>query len=115
MSQQVIFTGFATEPAPYLALMNLFLLSSDTEGTSMTLLEAMSLGLPVVATEAGGTPEIVEHGVTGLLTPVGDEGAFSLAIKDVLMNEHKAREMGASGLASFQARYSVGLQVSRTP
>ncbi|MFC4258506.1 glycosyltransferase family 4 protein [Marinobacter lacisalsi] len=103
----VIFTGFSTTPGLYLALMDLFLLSSDTEGTSMTLLEAMSLGLPVVATGAGGTPEIVEHGVTGLLTPVGDRDAFAGSIEILLANPDQIEEKGQAGRAKFVQQYSV--------
>lgn len=103
----VIFTGFSTTPGLYLALMDLFLLSSDTEGTSMTLLEAMSLGLPVVATGAGGTPEIVEHDVTGLLTPVGDCDAFAGSIENLLANPDQIEEKGQAGRAKFVQQYSV--------
>ena len=103
----VIFTGFTNTPAHYLALMDLFLLSSDTEGTSMTLLEAMSLGLPVVATKAGGTPEIVDHDVTGLLTPVGDRDAFADGIEALLANPDQLRERGINGRAKFVQKYSA--------
>lgn len=107
IAKQVQFTGFTDTPGLYLSLMNLFLLSSNTEGTSMTLLEAMSVGLPIVATRAGGTPEIVEHGVTGLLTPVGDESAFARAITDQLSNADQLRIMGEAGFKRFSKYYSI--------
>lgn len=108
VKQAVIFTGFSAKPGLYLALMDLFLLSSDSEGTSMTLLEAMSLGLPVVATEAGGTPEIVDHDVTGMLTPVGDCEAFASAIEAFLRDPEKLKVQGAAGRVKFEKHYSVG-------
>lgn len=83
IDENVIFTGFKPEPVNYLALMDLFLLSSHTEGTSMTLLEAMSLGIPTVATNVGGNPEIVIHGETGLLTEPDNIGSFAKAIRQL--------------------------------
>lgn len=103
----VIFTGFSDEPVRYLALMDLFLLSSDTEGTSITLLEAMSLGVPVVATATGGTPEIVDHNVTGSLTPIGDADAFATAIETLLQNPDQLKVKGEAGSAKFQKNYSI--------
>jgi glycosyltransferase involved in cell wall biosynthesis len=103
----VIFTGFSEAPGPYLAAMDLFLLSSDTEGTSITLLEAMSLGLPVVATATGGTPEIVDHDVTGLLTPIGDADAFATGIETLLQNPDWLKAKGEAGLVRFQKNYSI--------
>jgi glycosyltransferase involved in cell wall biosynthesis len=103
----VIFTGFSEAPGPYLAAMDLFLLSSDTEGTSITLLEAMSLGLPVVATATGGTPEIVDHDVTGLLTPIGDADAFATGIETLLQNPDWLKAKGEACLVRFQKNYSI--------
>lgn len=80
ISSRVIFTGFKSVPVDYLAAMDIFLLSSHTEGTSMTLLEAMSLGIPAVVTDVGGNPEIVVNEETGLLTPPGDMQAFTDAL-----------------------------------
>lgn len=67
LGDRVIFTGYQPNPADYLALMDIFLLPSHTEGTSMTILESMSLAIPVIATRVGGTPEIIENEKTGLL------------------------------------------------
>src|SRR5690554_7768218 len=83
VSEKVIFTGFITEPAQHLALMDAFLLSSHTEGTSMTLLEAMSLGTPSVVTRVGGNPEIVIDGKTGMLTEPGNAESFAHAIAEL--------------------------------
>ncbi|NTS78278.1 glycosyltransferase [Catenovulum sp. SM1970] len=84
ITDAVFFTGYKDKPAEYLALMDIFLLSSLSEGTSMTLLEAMSLGKPCVVTDAGGNPEIIIDKKNGLVTPNDNQSAFAKAMKDIL-------------------------------
>jgi glycosyltransferase involved in cell wall biosynthesis len=64
----------------------LFVLSSDYEGLSNALLEALSIGLPCISTNCAGTDEVIEDGVNGIITPVGDLNALSKAMFDVLSN-----------------------------
>jgi glycosyltransferase involved in cell wall biosynthesis len=63
---------------------DLFVQSSDYEGTPNAVLEAMAMETPVVVTDVGGTPELIHHGVHGLLTPPGDPGALARAIEQAL-------------------------------
>jgi glycosyltransferase involved in cell wall biosynthesis len=107
IAEKVIFTGFMSHPSDYLGLMDVFLLSSDTEGTSMTLLEAMCMGVPIVATNAGGTPEIVLNELTGLVTPVGDTREFSNAIIRLMADPDHAAKLGQAGKHRFTERYSI--------
>ena len=107
IDDRVIFTGFITAPQDYLATMDLFLLSSHTEGTSMTLLEAMSLGIPSVVTDVGGNPEIVVHGKTGIVTTPGDEVAFADAMVTLGQDEEAYRSMAAESKQLFESRFSV--------
>lgn len=95
ISTNVIFTGYITDPSEYLAVMDIFLLSSLSEGTSMTLLEAMSLSKPCVVTDAGGNAEIIEHGVNGLVTPNNDAEAFAKAISSLLSTDLSAMKKAA--------------------
>lgn len=74
---EVIFTGYITEPVNYISAMDAFLLSSLSEGTSMTLLESLSLGKPCIVTDAGGNAEVVEHDMVGWVSPNNDMMAFS--------------------------------------
>ncbi|NQY35789.1 MAG: glycosyltransferase [Alteromonadaceae bacterium] len=83
ITDKVILTGYKPEPENYLALMDIFLLSSLSEGTSMTLLEAMSLSKPCVVTDAGGNPEVIINNVNGFVTPNGDQNAFANAIQEI--------------------------------
>lgn len=107
VDHRVIFTGFKTNPTDYLALLDIFLLSSFTEGTSMTLLEAMSLGIPAVATNVGGTPEIVQHGLTGLLTHSDDEQAFADALLHLWQNPEQVKAMARACQERFVRQFSV--------
>ncbi len=112
LESDVIFTGYDPKPQRYLALMDIYLLSSLSEGTSMTLLEAMSLGKPCVVTDAGGNPEIVEHGETGLVTPNDNPEAFADAIVDLCRDLQKKQSMGKKARERFDRLFSVESMVS---
>lgn len=70
----------------YLAALDLFVFPSLTEGLGSSILEAMQAGVPVVASAAGGIPDLIEDGVTGLLVPPGDDAALAAAIAEVTDN-----------------------------
>ena len=72
VADRVTFTGVLDGVADLLQAANLLLLPSETESFGLVALEAMASGVPVVASDVGGLPEVVEHGVTGFLAPVGD-------------------------------------------
>lgn len=111
IEKRVIFVGFIGQPAAYLAAMDLFLLTSNTEGTSMTLLEAMSLGIPTIATNVGGNPEIVEQGKTGVLTPRADAEAFARAIEELIVDPQLMSRFRKRARQVFFDRFSVASMV----
>lgn len=113
ISERTLFTGFVNNPIYHLSTMDVFLLSSHTEGTSMTLLEAMSLGIPAVATQVGGTPEIVEDDVTGLLTEPDECQAFAAAIGDLHKNAAVRTRLGRAARKRFDDRFSARAMVSQ--
>ncbi|MDG1734058.1 MAG: glycosyltransferase [Thalassotalea sp.] len=80
IKDEVILTGFIQQPKNYIALMDVYLLSSFSEGTSMTLLEAMSLGKPCVVTDVGGNPEVIFHKHNGMICDNDNSLAFSNSI-----------------------------------
>ncbi len=81
LDEHVIFAGHVSNPAPYLQSANLFVLSSDYEGFGNVIVEALSCGVPVVATDCpSGPAEILENGKWGRLVPVGDAKALAHAI-----------------------------------
>tara|TARA_E500000305_G_scaffold21563_1_gene16440 strand:- start:29787 stop:31010 length:1224 start_codon:yes stop_codon:yes gene_type:complete len=85
-----------------LACMDVFVLPSLGEGISNTVLEAMATGLPVVATRVGGNPELVEHGVTGLLVPVGDTAALAEALQRLAVDPVTCKQMGNAAVQRIQ-------------
>ena len=111
MRDQVIFTGYISRPQHYLDCMDIFLLSSLSEGTSMTLLEAMSLARPCVVTDAGGNREIIADGVNGYVTRNDDCHAFADAVLRLLKDEEKCGSMGQSSLQRYQQYFSASSMI----
>jgi glycosyltransferase involved in cell wall biosynthesis len=107
LSSFVIFTGFRQETHLFYQVMDLFLLTSFSEGTAMTLLEAMASRVPCLATNVGGNPEIVEHGKTGYLVPNDDVGALSKKIISLLDDKPLMEKLGKNGQDRFKNRFSV--------
>jgi len=93
----VIFAGPRKDVPELLALMNLFVLSSPSEGLPNAVLEAMACARPVVATAGGGTAEAVSDGVTGFLVPVDDHAALAEKALLVLNDPALAASLGAAG------------------
>ncbi|GGY80165.1 hypothetical protein GCM10007071_29360 [Marinobacter zhanjiangensis] len=113
ISHRVIFTGFQKKPENYLNVMDLFLLSSHTEGTSMTLLEAMSMGVPIVATAVGGTPELVRDRQNGRLSNAGDRKAFGAVLSEIAGESRQSLKLMAdNGQRNFEKCFSIRKMVS---
>ncbi|MDH3355573.1 MAG: glycosyltransferase [Chromatiales bacterium] len=113
LSQSVIMTGYQTRPHHYLALMDIYLLSSLSEGTSMTLLEAMSIGKPCVVTDAGGNPEIIQQGINGLVTPNDNADAFARGIETIAADENSKASMAKSAREIFEDKFSATSMVAQ--
>ncbi|MBK8047654.1 MAG: glycosyltransferase family 4 protein [Anaerolineales bacterium] len=90
------FIGSTREVSAYLQAADLLVLPSASEGFSLSVLEGMACGLPVVATRVGGVPDLVVDGATGLLTPVDDQAALIAGISALLTDPVRCTEMGAS-------------------
>jgi glycosyltransferase involved in cell wall biosynthesis len=114
ISKRLHFLGYRTDVIDVMAAMDLFTLTSHWEGLPYTVLDAMALEKPVVATAAVGTRDVVQDGVTGLLTPVGDPEAAANAIAGLLRDGARAREMGAAGRNLVLRRFSQEAMVKRT-
>jgi len=86
---------------------DVFALSSKMEGLNNSVVEAMMMGKPVVATRVGGIPEIIEHEKTGLLVPPGDHAALAGAILDILENPEKAAALAYAGREAAHERFTA--------
>lgn len=101
------FLGVRRDVPCLLGSWDVFALSSLSEGTSVTLLEAMATGLPAVATGVGGNPEIVVDGETGLLSPRGDADALARSLERLFEDRAKARRMGEAGRARVEREFTL--------
>ena len=88
-------------------MFDVFVLSSVTEGISLTLLEAMASGLPVVVTNVGGNPEVVVDGETGFLVPPKNPEKMAEAIITLLKNKELAKKMGVAGRKRVEEKFSL--------
>lgn len=113
LESKVIFFGDQRDVGAYLAAFDIAVLTSDTEGCSNFLLEAMALGKVVVATDVGGNREVVCHGESGVLVPPSDAEALADAIINLLSNPALARSMGQAGKAKVTIRFSLENMVSQ--
>src|SRR5690606_2485177 len=97
LAERVQFLGLRQDVAALLPSADVFLLSSVSEGISVTLLEAMAARLPIVATQVGGNPEVVDHGRNGLLSPRGDDAALARNLLMLLRDADMRTRMGDAG------------------
>ena len=107
VAERVMFAGIASDVRPWLAAFDLFVLPSRSEGTPRALLEAMAMGTGVVATRTGGTPEIVENGVCGVLVEPEDASDLGRGIGGMLRDATRREAFGEAG--QERVRSSFGL------
>jgi glycosyltransferase involved in cell wall biosynthesis len=96
-----------------LAPADVFLLTSTEESFGLSALEALSCGVPVVATDVGGVSEVVRDGETGLLTPRDDMAACAVKLAELLFDSERARAMGRAARLDVERRFSRDGVVSR--
>jgi len=114
LEKHVLLPGFRTDVLGCIKGFDLFVMSSVTEGLGTSLLDAMACERPIVATRAGGIPEIVEHEKTGLLVPPRDAHALAAAIVQALNDRALRARLAAAGLARVRERFTVERMVEET-
>ena len=111
IERSVRFAGARADVARMLRLFDVFALSSQTEGISVALLEAMATGLPAVVTDTGGNPEVVAEGRTGHLAPVGDPDALGNALADLLADAGRRRAWGEAARRTVAEEFSLNQMI----
>lgn len=111
LGRRFVFCGFQDDVGAYLRLFDVFVLASRTEGLGSSLLDALAVGLPVVATRAGGIPEIVSDGINGLLVPPSDPAALARAILTVIRDRDLRERLRANARSSVE-RFDIAHTVA---
>ena len=111
LQDRVHLIGTQSDTAPLYREFDVYVLPSKSEGTSMSLLEAMACGIPVVATAVGGTPDLLAHGSRGRLVPPDDPVALERALYDVL-SDPASRAVADAARRDVELRYSEAAMVT---
>ena len=111
--RDVLFLGNQDCMEEILPLADVFLLPSSSESFGLVALEAMSAEVPVVASNAGGLPEVIEHGATGYLHDPGHVAGFVASVLRLLGNESLRRSMGRRARHVARERFNVDDMVGR--
>lgn len=114
IEKNVLFKGMLKNPGPEMARCDLIVVPSLTEGFSLVALEAMALSKPVVVTNAGGLPEVVEDRVTGLIVPPKDPERLAESILYLLDHKDIAARMGLSGHERLKSLFKVERMIGET-
>ena len=114
VSDRVRFLGRRSDVGDLLAVADLFVLPSLYEGLPLSVLEAMSLGVPVIASRIGGTDEAVVNDETGLLVDPGDSRGLATAIRSLLERPEEARRFGNAGRERMQREFTAAVMAERT-
>jgi glycosyltransferase involved in cell wall biosynthesis len=114
IAERVRFPGFRHDVMALMRQFEIFVMPSSLEGLGTSVLDAMALGKPVVATRAGGIPEVVHDGVTGLLVPPRDPVALARAMRKLLRHPEQAKQCGEAGRVRVARYFTVTCMVDRT-
>jgi glycosyltransferase involved in cell wall biosynthesis len=104
---RVTFSGYQPQPENYLGLMDIFVLTSRSEGMPLAVLEAWAAGLPVVATRVGGLPQLIQHGITGLLVEFDNISELTTSLGQLASNRDLACRLGTAGKQVVSEHYDV--------
>jgi glycosyltransferase involved in cell wall biosynthesis len=106
VSDRVIFAGLSHDVAPFYGLADVFVLPSLSEGSPNALLEAMSCGLPIVATRVGGVPEIAANGLSALIGPAKDSVFLARSVDRLLANTWLGVRLGSAARKVATSRFT---------
>ncbi|SDD54293.1 glycosyltransferase family 4 protein [Ruegeria marina] len=107
LSERVTLTGFVPRTAPWIAASDVIVVPSRKESLPLTCLEGMAAGRAVIVSATGDMPRVVTDGVSGRVIPVGDAGALSAAMADLLADAAKRRRFGAAARARIEQHHTA--------
>lgn len=107
LGDRVLFTGYAPDPAAALAALDVFTLTSSTEQTSNSLLEAMACGLPALVTDVGDSRVVLGNDASKVVAPPGNEGAYAAAMAAMARSVELRREWGQRNRQRCLAEYPL--------
>ena len=114
LQNHVQFLGHVADMPIFLNSLDIFVLPSRSEGLSVTLLEALAAGKPVVATRVGGVPEIITDGVNGYLVPAQDSYQMAGKIIELLENSKRRNSMSEKGILGVKENFTVQKMIDQT-
>lgn len=107
LEDDVYFLGFSDNPAEFLSNLDVFLLSSSSEGFSISTIQAMASGIPVVATKSGGPEEIITHNKNGQLVNTGDPSVIAEALQDYVDNQEKFTLLAQNAKSYVATKFNI--------
>lgn len=110
----VVFTGFRQDIGDIMAALDVLAVPSLSEGFGLTAVEAMAIGIPVLATRVGGLPEIITDGENGLLVPPKDPAALAERLRFLLNHPADAAQMAVAGRRTVEERFSAEIMAAKT-
>lgn len=113
IGNRVHFAGYQPAPERFFHVMNVFALTSRSEGMPLAVLEAWAAGVPVVASRVGGLPELIEEGVNGVMFEAGDDATLAVHLEQLLRDLEQARVLGAAGQHTVRSRFDVSVMAQR--
>jgi glycosyltransferase involved in cell wall biosynthesis len=113
VADRLHFTGWRTDASALLRQFTISVLPSWSEGLSNVLIESLAAGIPTVTTDVGGSSEVVEHAVSGLLVPKADPGRLAAAIEQLLDHPDQAAAFGRAGRLRYEQNFTVDRMVQQ--
>jgi glycosyltransferase involved in cell wall biosynthesis len=110
---RICLIGFQSDTRPFFEAMDVFALSSIREGLPNVVLEAMAMGVPVVATRVAGVPRLIEHEKNGLLVDIGDTNQMAAALARLMADRDHRNRLAAAGRSTVEHRHSFQRRMER--
>ena len=113
LNRHIIFTGFRTDMSNIMAALDILVSASWEEPFGRTIIESMAAGKPVIATNAGGVPDIIENGVNGILVPPRNPQRLADGVLKVLNDLELGKKLGDAGRKAVKQRFSLEKQMRK--